>query len=141
MNDPDVTRSLYSGRTITGHEGADGERIEGWADISYESIRAMNHITGHSYPIPAPVAYRILGNLKGVGAMLPQLLGQLDRGMVASLDTFDVYDHDRAPAESVAQAHELLTQAAGLAEQLGALLSAAQSAIASQGYNTPAATE
>ncbi|GAB2864690.1 hypothetical protein [Nocardioides pacificus] len=109
----------------------------GWADYAYDSIRALNHITSSygRHPIPAPVAYRLLGDLSGMAGMLPQLCQQLGGGLGASLETFDVYDNNREPAQSVAQAIDALTQAANLAKRLTAALDEAQSAINAQGYN------
>ena len=129
-----VENLLYGGRTLVGHTEA-GERIAGWPEVAYEAIRAINHLTGHS-PISAPTAYRILGELKGVGHLLPQALKQLCRGLQASLEAFDVYDHRRDPAASVAEAVLLLNQSLRTATELGSLLEAAQAAISEQGYRT-----
>lgn len=104
-----------------------------WAEVAYESIRAINHLT-LNVPIPAPTAYRILGDLKGVGHLLPQALEQLARGLQASLEAFDVYDLRRTPRDSVAEAIGLLARAARRAADLGQLLEDAQAAIAEQGY-------
>jgi hypothetical protein len=104
------------------------------------AIRAINHLTGHGLPIPAPIVYDVLGNLKGIGHMLPQALRQLSAGRAASLGEFDVYDRNGDPAESIAKARAAMTAAAEHAEQLGALLEAAQSAVNSQGYNAAART-
>ncbi|MEG9250347.1 hypothetical protein V6S67_19835 [Arthrobacter sp. Soc17.1.1.1] len=105
------------------------------ADAIYDELRTICH---HSLPgtsIPAPVAYKVLGNLKGVEYLLSQALGQLAAGLGKSLDTHDVYEYeDRDPVQSVATATDHLTRAAGLAKQLGAELAQAQNAIAGQGY-------
>lgn len=127
-----VENLLYGGRTLVGYT-EEGERVSGWAEVAFESIRAINHLTLHG-PIPAPTAYRILGDLKGVGHLLPQALEQLARGLQASLEAFDVYDHRRNPRESVAEAIGLLTRAARKAADLGQLLEDAQTAISEQGY-------
>ena len=127
-----VDNLLYGGRTLVGSTD-EGERIAGWPEVAYEAIRAINHLTGHG-PIPAPTAYRILGDLKGVGHLLPQALEQLARGLQASLEAFDVYDHCRDPGESVAEAIGLLARAARKAADLGQLLEDAHAAIAEQGY-------
>ena len=103
--------------------------------MAFEAIRAINHLTGHG-PIPAPTAYRILGDLKGVGHLLPQALEQLCRGLQASLAAFDVHDHRRDPAESVTDAVALLARASRKAADLGQLLEDAQAAICDQGYRT-----
>jgi hypothetical protein len=128
-----VETLLYGGRTLVGHT-EDGERIAGWPEVAYEAIRAINHLTSHG-PIPAPTAYRILGDLKGVGHLLPQALEQLCRGLQASLEVFDVYDHRRDPAASVSDAVALLCRAARKASDLGQLLEDAQAAISEQGYH------
>ena len=128
-----VENLLYGGRTLVGHT-EDGERIAGWPEVAYEAIRAINHLTSHG-PIPAPTAYRILGDLKGVGHLLPQALEQLCRGLQASLQAFDVYDHRRDPAASVSDAVALLCRAARKASDLGQLLEDAQAAISEQGYH------
>ena len=130
----DVENLLYGGRTLVGYT-EEGERVAGWAEVAFESIRAINHLTLHG-PIPAPTAYRILGDLKGVGHLLPQAMEQLARGLQASLEAFDVYDRRREPAESVSDAVALLVRASRKATDLGQLLEDAQAAIADQGYRT-----
>ena len=133
-----VENLLYGGRTLVGFT-EEGDRVAGWSELAYESIRAINHLTLHG-PIPAPTAYRILGDLKCVGHLLPQALEQLARGLQASLEAFDVYDHRRDPGESVAEAIGLLCRAARRAADLGQLLEGAQAAISDQGYRTDDAT-
>ena len=128
-----VDNLLYGGRTLVGYTD-EGERIAGWPEVAYEAIRAINPLTGQG-PIPAPTAYRILGDLKGVGHLLPQALEQLCRGLQASLEVFDVYDHRRDPAASVSDAVALLCRAARKASDLGQLLEDAQAAISEQGYH------
>lgn len=128
-----VENLLYSGRTLVGYT-EQGERIAGWPEVASESIRAINHLTVRS-PIPAPTAYRVLGDLKGVGHLLPQALEQLCRGLQASLAAFDVYDHRREPGESVMDAIAMLSRAARKAADLGQLLEDAQAAISEQGYH------
>ena len=129
-----VENLLYGGRTLVGSTD-EGERIAGWPEVAYEAIRAINHLTGHG-PIPAPTAYRILGELKGVGHLLPQALEKLCRGLRASLAAFDVYDHSRELAESEMDAVALLARASRKAADLGQLLEDAQAAIADQGYRS-----
>lgn len=129
-----VENLLYGGRALVGFT-EEGDRVAGWAEVANESIRAINHLTLHG-PIPAPTAYRILGDLKGVGHLLPQALEQLARGLQASLEAFDVYDHRRNARESVAEAIGLLSRAARKAADLGQLLEGAQAAISDQGYRT-----
>ena len=127
-----VENLLYGGRTLVGYS-EEGDRVAGWAEVAYESIRAINHLTLHG-PIPAPTAYRILGDLKGVGHLLPQALEQVARGLQASLEAFGVYDLRRDPGESVAEAIGLLCRAARKAADLGQLLEDTQAAIREQGY-------
>lgn len=105
------------------------------ADAIYDELRTICH---HSLPgtsNPAPVAYKVLGNLKGVEYLLSQALEQLAAGLGKSLDTHDVYEWQGGdPVQSVATATDHLTLAATLAKQLGHHLAQAQNAIASQGY-------
>lgn len=128
-----VENLLYGGRTLVGYS-EEGERIAGWPEVAQEAIRAINHLTGHS-PLPAPTAYRILGDLKCIGYLLPQSLEHLCRGLHASLAAFDVCDHRCEPAESVMDAVALLSRAARKAADLGQLLEDAQAAISDQGYH------
>ena len=127
-----VENLLYGGRTLVGYT-EEGDRVAGWAEVAYESIRAINHLTLHG-PIPAPSAYRILGDLKGVGHLLAQALEQLARGLQASVEAFDVYDLRRDPGESVTEAIGLPCRAARKAADLGQLLEDAQAAISEHGY-------
>ncbi len=129
-----VDNLLYGGRSLVGFTD-EGERIDGWPEVAHEAIRAINHLTGHE-PIPAPTAHRILGDLKGVGHLLPQALEQLCRGLQASLTASDVYDHRRHPAESVMDAVALLARASRKAADLGQLLEDAQAVLSGQGYRT-----
>ena len=133
---PDIENRLYSGRTLVGF-AMEGEYVAGWPEVAYEAIRAINHLTSHG-PIPAPTVYRILGELKGVGHLLPQALGQIAGGINRSLEVLDVYDLRREPAASVLEATLLLDQALRKATELGELLEAAQAVISEQGYCSPA---
>ena len=128
-----VKNLLHDGRCLVGYDDH-GEYVASWPEVAYEAIRAINHLTSHG-PIPAPTAYRILGDLKGLGHLLPQALEQLCRGLQASLEAFDVYDHRRDPAASVSDAVALLCRAARKASDLGQLLEDAQAAISEQGYH------
>jgi hypothetical protein len=111
-------------------------RIVQDADDAYEAIRSINHRTG-SGALPAPLVYDVLGNLKGVGHLLPHALQQLASGLGRSLDEYDVYDGEgRDPVQSVATAVDHLTRAAQLAGELGRELDHAQEAINMQGYRT-----
>ena len=131
---PDIENRLYGGRALVGFTNQ-GEYVASWPELTYESLRALNHLTGHG-PIPAPTVYRILGELKGIGHLLPQACAQLARGLEESLHVLDVYDHRREPGESVTEAAVLLNQARHKASELGYLHEAAQAAIAEQGYRT-----
>lgn len=104
------------------------------ADDAYEAIRAINHLTMWA-KLPAPLVYLILGNLKGVGNMLPQALGQLSSGLGRSLDEYEVYEDDGGdPVQRTAVAVDHLRRAAELAQELGVELERAQGAISRQGY-------
>lgn len=109
------------------------------ADDAYEAIRSINHLTITQIHA-APTVYSVLGNLKGVGHLLPQACTQLAKSLGRSLDEYDVYEDDgRDPVQSVAVATDHLTKAARLAAELGLELEKAQSAISRQGYrDTPA---
>lgn len=131
---PDIENRLYGGRALVGFSDQ-GQYVASWPELTYESLRALNHLTGHG-PIHAPTGYRILGELKGIGYLLPQACAQLARGLEESLQALDVYDHRREPGESVTEAVMLLNQALRWATELGDLLEAAQAAIAEQGYRT-----
>lgn len=132
MSGTDIENCLYGGRTLVGYTDS-GEFVAGWPGVAHEAIRAINHLTNQG-PIPAPTVYRILGELKCVGHLLPQALAQIARGLSASLDVLNVSDHRRNPAESVADAVILLNRALRKAAELGEVLEATQSAISEQGY-------
>ena len=127
-----VENLLHGGRCLVGYDDQ-GEYVADWPEVARESIRAINHLTGHG-PIPAPTVYRVLGELKGVGHLLPQALAQTMRGLQKSLEVYRVYDA-RDPADSVLEATLLLNQALRKAGELGELLEAAQAAISEQGYH------
>jgi hypothetical protein len=136
----DIENVLHGDLTLTRrYSEATGDSHEGWADVAYESVRAMNHITGggaaYAQGIPAPVVYTVLGNLSGMANMLPQLMEQLANGLVRSLDNFAVYDNKQEPSLSAQEAAELLASAGVHAMRMADALSAAQVAINSQGYN------
>ena len=109
------------------------------AEAAYEAIRSINHRTiWLSDGLPAPAVYWVLAELKsalGYGAQ--QALEQVGRGLVQSLDHYEVYEDDgRDPSRSVEAAAAALQAAADLAGQIGALLDAAQGAIANQGHRS-----
>lgn len=131
---PAAELRIHEGRGLVGYTDAEGES-EGWPEVAYEAVRSINHLT-QGGPIPAPTVYEVLGNLKGVGHLLPQALSQLGQGLAQSLDDFEVYDRSGDPAQSVANARAYLAEAAEHAQQLGLALEAAQSAISAQGFTT-----
>lgn len=133
-----IEKAVHGGRGLTEWTDPQTDEAEaGWPEMAYESIRAINHLTfGHA--VPAPVLYDVLGNLKGVGHLLPQALTQLADGLQRSLDEFQVYDREGDPSTNVVRAREHLAAAVEAARALGAELEAAQSAIAGQGYQDPA---
>lgn len=134
MTTPEIERRLHNGRAVVGFTDDEGD-VAGWPEVAYEAIRGINHLTLYGGGIPAPTVYDVLGNVKGVGHMLPQALRQLGDGLAASLDEFDVYDNSgRTPGESVDQARAHLEAAAEAARKMGGHLEGAQSAIAAQGY-------
>lgn len=107
------------------------------AEAAYEAIRSINHRTiWLSDGLPAPAVYGVLAELKsGLGYGAEQALEQLGRGLVESLDHYNVYEDDgRDPAASVQAASAALQAAARLAGQIGRLLDGAQLSIAGQGY-------
>ena len=139
MADPtQIERFIHNGRCLVAYDDGTDDRVIGWPEMAYESVRAINHLTNHGAIVPAPTLYRVLGELKGVGYLLPQALDQLGRGLSASLEQLDVTEDDptRDPRASVATALSFLDQAAQLARDLGATLEAAQSAIGGQGYKS-----
>ena len=105
-------------------------------DDSYESTRAVARAVNTATAVPAPLAYEILGNLKGVAYALSEVGNSLGPGLRRSLDAYDVYDNNRAPADSVTMAQAALEQAAQHLEKAGALFDEAQVAINLQGYKT-----
>ena len=103
-----VKNLLHDGRCLVGYDDH-AEYVASWPEVARESIRAINHLTDHG-PIPAPTVYRVLGELKGVGHLLPQALAQMTQGLQKSLEVYRVYDA-RDPADSVLEATLLLNQA------------------------------
>jgi hypothetical protein len=108
------------------------------AVTAHESIRAINHLTIATRPIPAPEIYGVLGHLTPLGYGLDQALRQLARALVASVDAYALYEDDGGdPEQSIAYAIEAMHAAADHATQLGQLLQAAQDDLSRQGYYTP----
>ena len=109
-----------------------------WPAMAAEAIRAINHLTSRSTPIPAPVLYTILGELERVGARLPQTCQQLSEGLQLSLEQHAPHEDDGGdPRERVILARSHLARAAEAAETLGEALGAAQAAIAHQALRDP----
>ena len=125
---PDIESRVYGGRTLVGYTDQ-GEHMADWPEVVHQAIRAISHLTKHG-PIPAPTVYQILGELKGVGHLLPQACAQLGSGLQQSLPVLDVCDNRRDPAESVTEAVLLLNRALRKVFELGELLDAAQAAVA-----------
>ena len=137
MSTVEAELRIHNGRTLARHtDPDDGQAVAGWPEMARESIRAINHLT-LTGPLPALTVYDVLGELKGVGHLLPQTLTQLARGLQQSLTELDVYDHAGDPARSVATAGHHLLSAAEHAHQLGLLLKAAQADISQLGYRWP----
>jgi hypothetical protein len=106
-------------------------------DDAYQSIRSFTrHTRGRS--IAAPEAYRVLGEAAAIAAIFPQALNQVGEGLRSALREYDVYDQDRAPAESVDMAQSELAAAADAFQRAYAHLNAAQAVISLQGVNTGA---
>ncbi|MEV4267787.1 hypothetical protein [Kribbella sp. NPDC049584] len=103
------------------------------ADVAYEAIRFLNHAT-IAATVPAPVAYALLGSLSQMQDAVAKLAGQIATGLDRSLLDFDVYDDARDPAESVAMAADALERTSGHARAAAERVSAAQAAIALQGF-------
>ena len=132
-----IENAVHGGRGMRAWEDPQTSDVEaGWPEVTYESIRAINHLASQGYAMPAPVLCDVLGNLQGVGYLLPQALTQLGEGLEKSVAEYDVYDTAGDPHESIDVARGHLLTAADAARTLGAALEAAQSAIAGQGYRT-----
>jgi hypothetical protein len=115
----------YRGRTLNGRTDADGWH-PGWSDAAVEAIRAINQLTLVKDPLPVPVIEDLLSNLKHVGYEFPQALQQLSRSLVPESGSAAA-----SRSTGAAEARDHLAHAARRAAELGALLEAAQSAIAS----------
>ena len=112
------------------------------AESAYESIRAINHRTIHTRPIPAPEIYTILGNLKLAGPGLGQALHQLALALRLSLTTHDVYEDDGSdPVTRAESAIDDMQAAASHATSIGDLLSSAQTTLAGQAYHEQEVSE
>ena len=112
------------------------------AESAYEAIRAINHRTIHTRPMPAPELYTILGNLKLAGPSLAQALHQLALALRLSLTTHDVYEDDGGdPVSRAESAIDDMEAAAVYANGIGHLLSSAQTTLAGQGYHEQEVSE
>lgn len=103
------------------------------AGIAREAARAMNHVA--PVVMPAPVAYDVLAELKGLGHLLPDALDKISVGLHRSLSEFEIHENDGAdPVERNALSRAHLANAAKLAGLMGDELEAAQAAISQQGF-------
>jgi hypothetical protein len=117
----------YRGRTLNGRTDESGWH-PGWSDAAVEAIRAINQLTIVKDPLPVPVVEDLLSNLKQVVYELPQALQQLNRSLAPKSGSATA---SRGQSTGTAEARDHLAHAARRAAELGALLEAAQSAIAS----------
>ena len=127
------------------------ERMNEAADQAYDATqdfaRAANGNNGHI--IPAPTAYAILGNTKGMLRHITEVIDHLPSGLEAGLNepTLDIYDQDpttaqpRDPAAQVQLAATHLRRLRMLLHEAVNLTEAAQTALNSQGWRTPPAHE
>ncbi|MGQ0846515.1 MAG: hypothetical protein ACT4QF_20520 [Sporichthyaceae bacterium] len=118
-----VGERTYNDATILEHAAA-----------AAEAIRAINHLT-RGGPMPAPLVYDLLGELKVLVQRLPQALDQIANALTDSMLCYALTDAPgRDPEFSIVEAGTHLIDAASRAEKLGELLEAAQTAIRDQGY-------
>ncbi|MGL5824780.1 MAG: hypothetical protein ACRCYU_08180 [Nocardioides sp.] len=118
-------------RTHIGRDPAHAELAAQSCDV-YDLLRVITHTTAAN-TLPGPVAFIVLGHLKGLGWLLPQTLQQLGDGLARSLSYYEVYEQDGTePGERVAQARAFLADAAAHAADFGYLMDQAQQAISNQ---------
>ena len=97
---------------------------------------------GRSAPMPAPVAYDVLGNLKVSLALLNEVVRYLPRGLWRSLDDsrLEVYDQDlctgqqRDPGPQLASVADHLSMLAELLDAAADRAEMAQALLSGQGY-------
>lgn len=123
------------------------ERMTEAADQAYDATqdfaRAANGNNGHI--IPAPTAYTILGNTKGMLRHITEVIDHLPSGLEASLNETSIDIYDQEP--TTGQPRDAATQiqlAVGHLRRLRTLLHEAtdhaehaQIALNSQGWRTP----
>ena len=131
-------RIIHDGRCLTSFD-QDGERVIGWPEMVYESVRGCNYVTAlwNGVIFTPPVIYDALGNLRGAAYLFPQAFEQMAGGLGEALKVADLHlveDDGEDSAERINDAATLLIQAAGLARQLGETLELAQRAINRTGY-------
>ncbi|MGL5823779.1 MAG: hypothetical protein ACRCYU_02905 [Nocardioides sp.] len=112
-----------------------GDGLHDQAETVYDAIRAMCHHTTGRPVTPAPVLYRILGELHA--APFAQLLRQLGNALTASAEHYQLTEVDpgRSPSTSICLAVGHLAAATHTATELSRHLAAAQAAIAGQGHH------
>lgn len=103
------------------------------ANDAYVAVESLNHATVNAV-IPAPVAYGLLGSLSRLQDAVGELVAQVATGLGRSLLAYDVYDDAREPGESIRLAEASLLRAAIHARSAAERASAAQAAIAWQGF-------
>jgi len=125
--DDSTSTTLALGATLAQH-----------AIASCEAVRAINHATITRPPLPAPIAYELLGAFSRLGSMLDQALGQVGTGLAASLEApglFAVYEADGSdPATSVANARAAIAIACRAADDMATSAEYAQGQLAWQGF-------
>lgn len=84
MTEPAIERRIHGGRGVVSHDDG-SDRVAGWPEVAYESIRALNHLTGGGEPMPAPTLYQVLGELKMIGHGLAPAGTRADGGRLATL--------------------------------------------------------
>lgn len=126
---------------------AHGELVRDAADRLCDAAENLARLANgiQCTDLPAPTAYRVLGNLKVLAWHLGEVIEYAPRGLVASLSnpaititdsTFDGAPRD--PRESVDHANAALATLREALAQAAVAADAAQSALGGQGYE-PAA--
>lgn len=132
----EIERSRLGGRGLVQDGRSPAE--PSWPQVAADAVRSIAHLTMTTAPIPALTVYEVLGDLKQIGHVLPQVLDQLTSGLARSLRMLETYDHAATtPEESVERARADLQLAAGTAQLLGQHLERAQAALSAQGYHAP----
>lgn len=118
------------------------DEVDALGEDAYEALRAIAHRTQHQ--IPPAEAYQIIGSLKRTPHLLPQLFTEIARGLLESLDTFEITEHLDRPLEEgelppeptvkMTEAAEHLMKAAKLSAQAGLELEKAQTAVSTQSH-------